>query len=259
VHNGTYYVAYECTVENGARFGAYGTSSCVSVYHAGTRTIDLARTAVVVSGVVKPGLTWAAAIPRLLDWSGKLYLYWSAGEREHGDVIDWRVRGAELVANGTVVAVKGSDGPVPSSTPLATDLWQRQAGDPLGGSIFDIFAIYVKSGHHFAFHASGGPGCFSPSGTTAGCYHLSISDLTRPLRANGLNTAKSLDVNLPSNAVEYAIPVTDPAGRLFLMGHFIRPADNGFSELRPMPNRQFWESHRAKSVYAMAPLFSHDR
>lgn len=255
VHKGIYYLAYECTVENGAHFGAPGTSSCVSVYDPRSATIDLARTGVVISGVVEPGLTWAAAIPRLLEWSGKLYMYWSAGERDNGNVVDWRVRGTELLTNESVPTAKGSNGPVPSTTRLATDLWQRQDSDRLGGSIFDIFAIYEMKSHHYVFHASGGPGCFSPSGTTAGCYHLSISDLARPLQANGLNTAKPLTMNLPTNPVEYAIPVTDPAGRVFLMGHFIRPANNGLSELRPMPNREFWDSHKAKSVYAMAPLF----
>jgi hypothetical protein len=61
-------------------------------------------------------------------------------------------------------------------------------------------------------------------------------------------------LDLPTNPVEYAIPVRDPSGRLFLMGHFIRPPANGVSELRPMPGREFWDSHKAKSVFAMAPL-----
>lgn len=254
VHNGTYYVAFECTLQNGAAYGVQGTSSCISVYDPRSQTIDMARTGVIVSGVVRPGLTWAAAIPRLLDWSGRLYAYWSAGSREHGQLADWRVRGAELVPSGAVMRVKGGSGPVPSNTPLATDVWQRQPGDPLGGSIFDIFAIYESDGDHYAFHASGGPGCSSPAGSTPGCYHLSVSKMAQPLLKNGLNAAKPMNLNLPTNPVEYAIPVRDPSGRMVLMGHFIRPSNNGYSELRPMPNRQFWDSHKGQSVYAMEPL-----
>lgn len=254
VHNGTYYISYECTLQNGGRFHVYGTSSCISVYDPRSRTIDLARTTVLVSGVVQPDYTWAAAIPQLLERSGRLYVYWSAGMRRDGQVIDWRVRAAELEPSGAVVSVRGSSGPVPATTPLATDVWQRQPGNRTGGFILDVFGTVDRNGGLYVFYASGGPGCTSPSGTTPGCYHLSIARVDRFVRRDALDDANPVMLDLPTNPVEYAIPVRDPSGRLFLMGHFIRPPANGISELRPMPGREFWDSHKAKSVFAMAPL-----
>ena len=255
IHDGTYYISYECTLQNGARFEVYGTSSCISVYEPRARAIDLSRTRVLVSGVVKPDLSWAAAIPHLLDLSGRLYLYWSAALRKDGQVLDQRVRGAELVPSGAAVSLKGSSGPVPATTPLATDVWQPQENDLIGGSILDLFGTYERNKELYVFYASGGRGCSSPSGSTPGCYHLSISRLQQPLQRNALNKSGLVNINLPTNPVEYAIPARDASGRVFLMGHFIRPTINGYSELRPMPNREFWDGYKGKSVYAMVPLF----
>jgi hypothetical protein len=255
VHNGTYYLAYECTIENGAQFSVRGTSSCISVYDPRSQIVDLSRTRVVVSGVVKGDLAWAAAIPHLIDHSGRLYLYWSSALRKRDELLNQRVRGAELVPSGAVVGLKGSNGPVPSTTPLATDVWQPQETDVKGGFILDLFGTYQRNKELYVFYASGGRGCTSPSAAVPGCYHLSISRIEHPLQARALNLAKLVNISLPTNPVEYSIPVEDPSGRLYLMGHFIRPVSNGYSELRPMPGRQFWGSYKGNSVYAMAPLF----
>lgn len=249
------YVAFECIIQNGGDYKVSGTSSCVGVYDPIAQRIDLSRTRVMVSGVVGKDSIWAAGIPHLLAYKNKLYMFWSAGYWKDGVVSNWRVRAAQLIPNPSGVAIKGADDrAVPATTPLAVDVWQRDPKDHMGGNILDLFATLQINKKLYIFYASGGDGCIAPSGKGPGCYHLSIAPVSSPLAPGALNRAVPENIDLPTNPVEYAIPVTDPAGQIVLMGHFIRPTANGFSEKKPMPDAGFWQGHRNGSVYALTPL-----
>ncbi|MFS0851640.1 hypothetical protein AB3M93_19575 [Novosphingobium panipatense] len=249
IYKDVYYVAYECTIEDGARYGAAGTSSCISVFEPRSRTIDFARTRVLVNGAERQGVFWAAAVPLLLELSGKLYLYWSAGARRDGQIVDWRVRSAEISVDEDGPRIKGSGSrPVHSMTSLGQDVWRSGHGT----QILDLFNVFRDADTTYALFASGGRGCSAPSSAVPDCYRLSVSKVTHASAAQIIDTTRLIARPLPVNAVEYPILVRDPQGRVFLMGHFLRPrARSGMT----MPDMKFWSEYEPMSVYAMVPFF----
>jgi hypothetical protein len=250
IYKNVYYVAYECTIEDGARYGAAGTSSCISVFDSQSRTIDFSRTRVLVNGTERQGVFWAAAVPLLLEISGKLYLYWSAGARRDGQIVDWRVRSAEISVDEGGPRIKGSGSrPVHSMTSLGQDVWRSGHGT----EILDLFNVFRDADTAYALFASGGRGCSAPSSGVPDCYRLSVSKVTPASAAQIIDTTRLILRPLPVNAVEYPILARDPQGRVFLMGHFMRPrARSGMT----MPDMKFWSEYEPMSVYAMAPFFN---
>lgn len=253
---GVTYITFECIIQNGADYKVSGTSSCIGIYDANTQSIDLSRTRVLISGVVGANFMWAAAIPHLLAYKNKLYVYWTANLWNNGQISDWRVRGAQLVLTRTGIGIKGGgDKPAPATTPLAIDVWRRNSAGPTSGKVFDLFGTFQVRKTLYIMYASGGDDCISPAGKGPGCYRPSIAAISQPLKPNIFNNAKPAKTNLlPTNPVEYAIPVVKPNGEMFMMGHFIRPKKNGYSEINPMPAEDFWNSEKSSSIYAMAPL-----
>ncbi|WP_156028601.1 hypothetical protein [Sphingobium chlorophenolicum] len=252
---GITYVAFECIIQNGGDYKVSGTSSCIGVYDPKKRSIDLSRTRVLISGVVGANFMWAAAIPHLFAYKNKLYVYWTANLWKNGQLSDWRVRGTRLLPTRTGVAIKGGgDKPAPATTPLAVDVWQRNSAGPMSGKIFDLFGTFQSRNTLYIMYASGGDDCTSPASNGPGCYRPSIAAISEPLRPNVFNEAKPVKMNLPTNPVEYAIPVIKPNGQMFMMGHFIRPKKNGYSEINPTPAKDFWDSQRKNSIYARVPF-----
>lgn len=252
---GVTYVTFECIIQNGPDYKVSGTSSCIGIYDPKTQSIDLSRVRVLISGVVGADFMWTAAIPHLLAYKKKLYVYWTAGFWKNGQISDWRVRGAQLVPTQAGIAIKGgSDKPVPATTPLAVDVWRRYSADPTSGKVFDLFGTFQFRKTLYIMYASGGDDCISPAGKGPGCYRPSIAAISEPLKPNIFNSAKAAKVNLSTNPVEYAIPVVKSNGQIFMMGHFIRPKKNGYSEINPMPDEDFWNSQKSSSIYAMTPL-----
>lgn len=249
IYKDVHYVAYECTIEDGATYGAAGTSSCISVYEPRSRTIDFARTRVLVNGAPRKGMDWAAAVPLLFVLSGKLYLYWSAGARRDGQIVDWRVRSAEIIVDEDGLRIKGAGfRPVHPTTPLAQDVWKSGQGK----EILDLFNIYMDGSATYATFASGGKGCSSPSSAVPDCYRLLVSKVMHASAAQIVDMARLIARPLPANPVEYPILVKDPKGHVFLMGHFMRPMPQ---TSMTMPGLKFWDEYKAMSVYAMAPFF----
>lgn len=255
---GVTYVTFECIIQNGADYKVSGTSSCIGVYDPNTQSVDLSRTRVLISGVVGENFMWSAAIAHLLSYKNKLYVYWTATFWKNGQISDWCVRGAQLVQTLTGVAIKGGGGmAAPVTTSLAVDVWRRNLAGSSSEKVFDLFGTFQLRKTLHIIYASGGDDCVSPAGKGPGCYHPSIAKLSKPLGPDIFNNAKPANVNLPTNPVEYAIPVVDPSGQMILMGHFIRPKKNGYSEINPMPSEGFWSSQKNSSVYAMTPLKLH--
>jgi hypothetical protein len=250
IYKDVYYIAYECTIEGGVRYGAAGTSSCISVFEPGSCTVDLNRTRVLVNGAEKKGVLWASAIPLLSEISGKLYLYWSSGARRDGQIIDWRVRSAEISVDEDGPRIKGSGTrPVHAMTPLARDAWKSGRG----AEILDLFNVFRDADATYALFASGGKGCSAPSSGVPDCYRLSVSKVTHASAAQIIDMARLIAQPLPTNAVEYPILVKDPKGRVFMMGHFMRPrTQSGMT----MPDMKFWSQYKPMSAYVMAPFFN---
>lgn len=255
VYGGVVYVAFECTLQNGAHFKVFGTSSCISRYDIRSQTIAMDQMQVIVSGVDKPEISKAAAVPHLLSYSGRLFLYWLDGTREAGQGYSWQLRGAELEKNGNVLSLKGA-GNNPASTDgnASTIMWDDER-DP--GKFADLFYLYTDGKNSDGIYVLSGAGdrnCTAPSGKSPGCYRLSIGKTDQPIAFNAFKSTQAIATIMPTNPVEYAVVIRNPNNNLEIFGHFIRPPNNGLSETMPMPNRSFWDSYAHQSVYAMASL-----
>jgi hypothetical protein len=255
---GEYLVSFECTLENGEHFGVSGTSSCIGVYDPARQTLDLGRTRVIVSGShITDTESTAAAVPQLLVYQGKLYLYWSALSVNKEQVEQINIRGAQLLVRAGSVSVKGDSGALVHSSDrgLTTRVWAIDATDPTSNTSADLRAVWVTSEAIVAAASLGGEQCTSPSGTERGCFRLALVRSQVPLRGDAFNRGQAVDGGgLPSNPQEYTRPIRDPQGAFWLIGHFIRPTANGLSDARPMPNSAFWQQHNTESALIMFPL-----
>jgi hypothetical protein len=140
-------VAFECTIENDSRFGVDGTSACLSVYDPLKQSLDMSRTAVIISGNHDhDGRFHAAAVPELLVVEDRLFVYWSALTVVQGKFAGIEVRGAELAWSPSGVTVKGSGGRVvhASDEPLTTRVWAPDPADKMANTTVDIRVAWAN-------------------------------------------------------------------------------------------------------------------
>jgi hypothetical protein len=248
------FVAFECTFDNGDEFGLDQTSSCISVYDPTARKLDMSRTLVAVRGERQGSLFKVAAVPRLLAFERRLYLYWSALTIEGGIINGATVRGAELIEqqDGSV-RVKGSDGAIRPADSLSTEVWQPSE-DKMSNRIVNLMGFSDEGRSFVAFAALGGEGCSDPLGQGPGCFRLVAKRSFMPLGRNAIAQGETMDLRLPSNPQEYAAPIVDPLGNPWLIGHFIRPIRNGFADRNPAPSMSFWRTSERQSVLLLSPL-----
>jgi hypothetical protein len=253
-----YLIVYECTLENGKTFGVQGTSSCISAYDPRQQTIDLARTLVIVSGAQISASNFnAAAVPELLVYRDRLFLYWSALSIENGRFAQVSIRGVELLVTHGEVSVKGASGSVVHSLdePATTRVWAVDPADPLSSTTADLRALWVAKDSIVVAASLGGTGCTAPSDAMPGCFRLALTKAEDPVANNGFGRGKRVGATLlPSNAQEYTRPIRDPAGAYWFVGHYLRPGANGVSDANPMPNATFWKQYQADSALVMFPF-----
>jgi hypothetical protein len=253
-----YLIVYECTLENGESFGVQGTSSCISAYDPRFQRIDLARTQVIVSGAQISASNFnAAAVPELLVYRSRLFLYWSALSIDNGRFAEVNIRGAELLVDQEKVSVKGASGSVVHSLdePATTRVWAVDPADPISGTTADLRALWVAKDSIVVAAGLGGSGCTAPAGAVPGCFRLALAKTDDPLGNNGFGRGKRVGATLlPSNAQEYTRPIRDPAGAYWFIGHYLRPGANGVSDANPMPNATFWKQYKADSAIIMFPF-----
>lgn len=251
---GTTFVAFECTAENGEPFGVQQTSSCLAVYDPRTRSIDMSRATVAVTGDKQGDTYHVASLPRLLSHSGQLYLYWSAMLIRNGKIIRSTARGAQLDVTGTTPFIRGEGQRVPQAFDSAsTRVWTTEAS-AASNVLVNIMSLAPLGNGFFVFAALGGDGCYSPAGSSPGCHRLVIKRSPAPLQQDGFNYAEQFHTGVPTNPHEYALPIVDPQGRWWILGHFIRPPRNGFSERAPAPIGQFWATTSRPSTLAVIPV-----
>ena len=256
--HGKYWVVYECTLEEGIRYGVPGTSICLSLYDLDRQELDLSHTQVLVSGVrISPSRFISAAVPALLSYHDKLFVYWSVVTSDDGKFTGIATRDAELEVAGDEVQIKNAKGHLVYATdePQSTEVWSVDARDSLSNNTADLRGVWATQDSLVAAASIGGSGCTTPSDHQAGCYRLSLVKAAAPLGRGEFSSGRKVpEALLPSNAQEYTRPIRDPAGSYWLIGHYIRPSINGFSETRPLPNAVFWKNYQADSVVIMYPL-----
>jgi hypothetical protein len=253
-----HFIVYECTLENGKPFAVQGTSSCISAYDPGLQKIDLGRTLVIVSGAqIAADSFSAAAVPELLVYRNRLFLYWSALSIEKDRFTQVSIRGAELLVTKEGVSVKGAGDAVVRSLdePATTRVWAVDPADPLSSTTADLRALWVAKDSIVVAASLGGSGCTAPSGAVPGCYRLALAKTEEPLANNGFGRGHRINARLlPSNAQEYTRPIRDPAGAYWFIGHYIRPGADGVSDVNPMPNATFWKQYETGSALVMFPF-----
>ena len=252
-----YFIAYECTLENGKPFEVQGTSSCISAYDPGLQTIDLTRTLVIVSGAQVSASNFnAAAVPELLVYRNRLFIYWSALSIENGRFSEVSIRGAELLVTQGEVAVKGAAGAVVHSLdePATTRVWAVDPAEPLSSTTADLRALWVTNDSIVVAASLGGNGCTAPSSDVPGCFRLALVKSDKALADNVFGRGYRVNAPLPSNAQEYTRPIRDPAGAYWFIGHYLRPGANGVSSANPMPNSTFWKQYKSDSALVMYPF-----
>lgn len=254
VYRGRYIVAFECTLDNGSLYAVTGTSSCIGRYDPVTRAMDMNQIDIVVSGYHRDDIDYAASVPRLLVFKDDLYLYWSALTIRNGAFVTASERAVKLAMTPTGVR------PIVSGTqrlhaidPRSVEVWSV-ASDAMSDTLVNVLGLKSEGQSFLVFGAMGGGGCVTPAGRSPGCFRLTVMRADKPLRPHGLNEAKPAATGLPTNPQEYTVPITDPQGRTWLLGHYVRPPLNGFSEQRPVPSKAFWRHHQVESVLAMYPL-----
>lgn len=253
LHDNTTYVAFECTVENGSKFNVDQTSSCISVYDPNTGKLDMDRTLVILGGIQKGAIGEVAAVPRLLAFKGRLYLYWSALKVGKAVINSSAVRGAELTVVNGIPQIKGAVGMVRPFDPLSTEVWTL-GRDKMSNQIANLMGFWVDGDSIIAFAALGGRGCNDPLGKVRGCYRLAAKRSSAPLGQNTFGGGDDVDLGLPTNPQEYAALVVDPQGRRWLMGHFIRPPSNGFADRIPAPPAAYWRTNKRQSALVLVPI-----
>lgn len=247
-YRGQYWLVFECIVANGERYGVVGTSSCIGAYDPSQQALDLSRTQVIISGIyTQPHVFHAAAVPALLVFEDRLFLYWSELAIENGQAMRIAARGAELETDKGRIAVKGSNGRLVHAIdePATMEVWSPVAGDTTADTTVDIGAGAVWThGHSILAQSSlGGEGCTAPSGSSRGCYRLALVRTNQPLGNQVFNQAQKVAANqLPTNPQEYTRPIRGPSGDYWFIGHYLRPVVNGWSELRPAPGEDSWKT-----------------
>lgn len=247
------YVAFECTVENGQRYHVQQTSSCVSSYDTKRQSIDVQRTVVAVSGNQQGNIYHVAAVPRLLAFKGSLYLYWSAMTVKNGQIMSSVARGAELVDDAKGIHLKRAGSRVPTAQdPASIAIWTPDRS-AMGNRLVNIMSFAPGTSDFLILAALGGSTCTAPSDKSAGCFRLAVRRSSTPLAHMGFNHAEVVDPGLPTNPQEYALPVQDPQGSTWLMGHFVRPPANGFADRRSLPDKNYWQKTSRASALLMVP------
>jgi hypothetical protein len=252
-----YFIVYECTLENGKPFAVQGTSSCISAYDPYLQTIDLARTQVIVSGAQISAFNFnAAAVPELLVFRNRLFIYWSALSIENGRFAVVSIRGAELLVTQGEVSVKGAAGAVVHSLdePATTRVWAVDPADPLSSRTADLRALWVTKDSIVVAASLGGSGCTAPSNAVPGCFRLALVKSDKALADNVFGRGDRVNAPLPSNAQEYTRPIRDPAGAYWFVGHYLRPSANGVSSANPMPDATFWNQYKSDSALVLYPF-----
>jgi hypothetical protein len=120
----------------------------------------------------------------------------------------------------------------------------------------DIKSIWMHDRTVLALTGLGGGGCAAP-GPQQGCFRMAIAQSAVPLGDHIFNRSPHLiKERLPTNPQGYTTPIRNPEGgpenRYSLLGVFFRPADNGFSENRPVP--QDWGQLSGNSVLVTFPF-----
>jgi hypothetical protein len=233
-YNNEVWVSFECTGLHIA-----GASACIAPLSADLSKVDTSRLSIAVSGEdsdPKSPFEYSASTPKLLNYSGQMYLFWSAikvakathawvSQEERGVALDKQANG-KFMPKGHTTNWLPSHTPGQNMTVLAPT-----ANDPLRNASMDVEGFFTTSQGVLALTSIGGSGpngsCLKPHDKIPGCYMLEIERASgNPLREHAFNTQRAIDDDLPANPMEYPRIITGHNNQTYLMAN-IHPLYSG--------------------------------
>src|SRR5215467_12658807 len=122
-----------------------------------------------------------------------------------------------------------------STDPSTIEVWGPDLRDPIADTAVDIKSVWVHGREIVALAGLGGGGCAAP-GPQPGCFRMALAKTSEALGNHIFNGSPLLDEReLPTNPQGYTRPIRNPDGGYSLIGNFIKPTKNGFSETRALP------------------------
>jgi hypothetical protein len=251
LYRGKYWVAFECVIANGSAYSIEGTSACLAPFDDVKQDLRLDQIYVVVSGRHEAGgVFYSASVPTLFSVNGHLYLYWSALTVIERKFVRCGIRGVELAPDEReFLWAKGAGRMIYSIDPQTVEVWGPQRGDPMSDTCVDVRAVWkTRAGKIVGLAGIGGAGCAKPGGPQPGCFRMAMAESDRPLGDHIFRMPPADEDPLPTNPQTYTRPVKTPNGDFVFLGHFFKPAVNGFSETHPVPEN--WDHLRDAEVLA---------
>ena len=225
-YNGTTWVAAECVANTAG--GIQHVSSCVVplVNMQGGPQLDLTRFSVPILGNTVNGVAIdSASVPRLVNWFGTPYIYWTD---DSSDTTKPHIsRGAQLVldSNGRLYATGSGGAPISTTDPnLTTIVRDVNLNDPTRNFQAAVRFHYPDpSGNGFyVFSSIGGTGCTAPNQPSPGCGRLEVTYSTNPLGYDVFASNVFPTNEIPVNPMDYPKPLTDDLGQRWLSANFFR-------------------------------------
>jgi hypothetical protein len=228
--SGELWVAFECAVD-----GLVGASTCIGPFDFEHGQIDAKRVSLLVkSGDADPEspYSYAASVPNLVLFKGRLYVYWSAIKIEKA-TRKWEIitiRGMELVKDPSEAARlwgAGSVGrPVASHDPSRNmEIVGIDSADPYSNQTADLKGAFAAQNSVYLFVSVGGKGpdgtqsCTTPKGTSPGCFRLEVLRSSVPLGTNSF-IERLVSPAPPLNPADYQRALFAPDGTLKVIGEF---------------------------------------
>ncbi len=225
--NNEIWVSFECV---GAHIA--GVSACVAPLSADLSRIDTSRLSIAVSGEdsdAKSPWTFSASTPKLLNYNGQMYLFWSAikGNKTTHQWVFQEERGValDMQTNGKFMARGSATNWQPSHTPgLNVSVLSPTPNDPLRSASADVEGFYKTPQGVIALTSIGGQSpngtCVKPHDKVAGCYMLEIERTSgNPLREHAFNEQRAAGQDLPANPMEYPRIIVGPDNQTYLLAN----------------------------------------
>jgi hypothetical protein len=199
-----------------------------------------------------PTQYFAAGVPKLLNFNGTPYVYYSTVTANNGG--NWQsisIRGVQLWESGGRMWTHGYTSPS-FATEGDVEVWQTDPNDPISNQVADGGQVYTDGTEIYmtamlggtrgapCLYSSGGDGIDSTH--SVGCYRMAIGRSSSPLEVRAFNGVRVSDWDLPSNTMQYPRRFYDPnRGYMFWAGVYpVSPGAHPGPVFMPDPGMTAW-------------------
>jgi hypothetical protein len=175
-----------------------------------------------------PGYKYTASDPKLLNYNGHIFLYWTAIKKKDNAWISIATRGAELVMD-----LKDPPRMWPKGAEQAVSAYDPERNREVWPGA-DVFSVRDFDGKIYATAGAAHDTCLTPATEQDGCFRLLISKSSNPLADDAFSRDVAPANLLPTTGQEYARFITTPDGEEIILGHFVPHKLRSFKE-RPVP------------------------